>query len=59
MLSDKLDQLQQTPATVEVREKVVVKEVPAPQQENTLSIELLSQALMDKVDKISSAPLKW
>ena len=55
MLSDKLDQLQQAPATVEVREKVVVKEVPAPQQESALSIELL-QALMDKVDKISSAP---
>jgi hypothetical protein len=55
MLSDKLDQLQQAPATVEVREKVVVKEVPAPQQESALSIELL-QALMEKVDKISSAP---
>ena len=52
MLSDKLDLLQQAPATIE---KVVVKEVLAPQQESTLSIELL-QALMEKVDKISSAP---
>lgn len=55
MLSDKLDQLQQAPASVEIREKVVVKEVPAQPQESSLSIELL-QALMEKVDKISSAP---
>ena len=51
-LSQKLDHLQQA-SQVEVRERVVVKEVASPQ--DNLIIELL-QALMEKVDKISSAP---
>lgn len=54
-LASKLEDME-SQRKVEVRERVVIKEVPttAPNYDN-LSIELL-QALMEKVDKISSAP---